>query len=55
MITSIPASCSCFTPRPLTKGLGSNVAIIHFFILDLMIRSVQGGVFPWWEHGSKVT
>ena len=33
----------------------SVTAYITSEIFDLIIESVQGGVNPWWQHGSKVT
>ena len=52
---------STFTPlsvnsaAPDTKGFGSIEPMTTLGILCSSIKLVQGGVFPTWEHGSKVT
>ena len=42
-------------PLPATSGLSSMQPIITLGILCLIIKSLQGGVLPWWEQGSSVT
>ena len=55
MATAIPASASARQPLPWTAGLGSVMARITRAIPAPTSDSVQGGVRPWWQQGSKVT
>ena len=50
----MPASFSFLIPWPETKGLGSTTPMTIFFIPELIIFSVHGGVLPVWLQGSKV-
>ena len=54
-IASIPASVNLASPRPATMGLGSLVATTTRPTPRDVNKSAQGGVFPWWLHGSRVT
>ena len=45
-LTLILFACNLLIPFPLTFELGSFVPITTFWIPELIIRSVQGGVFP---------
>ena len=42
-------------PCPETLEKVSIQPITTFGILYLIIMSVQGGVFPWWQQGSRLT
>ena len=43
------------SPPPATFGNGSVIAATTRFTPDRSTASVQGGVWPWWQHGSSVT
>ena len=53
-LTAMPAARSCSTPRPATWGSGSSTAMTTRATPAAMMASVQGGVRPWWAHGSRV-
>ena len=53
--TLIPAFNNMPTPLPATLGLGSKPAINTLLTPELINASAQGGVFPVWLQGSKVT
>ena len=53
--TSMPAARSRAIPRPATRGSGSRQATTTRAGRAAITRSAQGGVFPWWVHGSSVT
>ena len=42
-------------PRPATWGSGSSTPTTTRRTPAAMMASVQGGVRPWWAHGSRVT
>src|ERR1019366_6303697 len=54
-VTSMPARRRASSPLPLTRGLGSGMAATQREIPAATTASVQGGVRPWWQHGSKET
>ena len=54
-ITSRPASFSFCMPRPATLEKGSWQPMTIRGICFSIIKSAQGGVFPWWEQGSRLT
>ena len=51
--TIIPLSANILAPA--TNGFGSKEPITTFLILCSIIKSVQAGVLPICEQGSKVT
>ena len=53
--TSSPAACSCRTPAPATRGSGSSKATTTRRIPAAISASVQGGVRPQWQQGSRLT
>ena len=54
-VTSSPASCKIAKPPPATLGNGSGIATTTRRTPDFNTASVQGGVLPKWQHGSRVT
>jgi|GEM_PF-4433868 len=53
--TVIPAFFRISKPLPETSGKGSFTAATTREMLELMIISVQAGVLPMWQQGSKLT
>ena len=53
--TVIPASRSAANPRPETRGSGSVIGQTSLVMPASISAPVQGGVRPWWAHGSSVT
>ncbi len=54
-LTSMPAARSRSKPLPRTRGSGSSIAATTRVTPAAMSASVQGGVRPWWLHGSRLT
>ncbi len=54
-VTSMPARRRLSRPPPLTRGLGSGMAVTQREIPAATTASVQGGVRPWWQQGSRET
>ncbi len=52
--TARPAARSCSSP-PAASGFGSWVATTTRRIPAATMAGTQGGVFPWWTQGSRVT
>ena len=52
--TRMPAARRMARPPPLTLGKGSRMAATTRPTPEARTTSVQGGVFPWWQHGSRV-
>ena len=42
-------------PRPATFSSGSSMPTTTLLTPAAMMASLQGGVRPWWAHGSRVT
>ncbi|MNT57931.1 hypothetical protein D3C72_1953390 [compost metagenome] len=53
--TSRPAARRRWMPLPATSGLASSTATTTRETPLSSTRSAQGGVRPWWAHGSSVT
>src|SRR5450631_1128408 len=53
--TSIPAFFRAARPPPRTLGLGSLMPATTRLTPALISASLQGGVFPVWQQGSRVT
>jgi hypothetical protein len=53
--TSIPSSRRIPRPRPEAFSVGSSEATTTRAIPASISASVQGGVWPWWQHGSSET
>ena len=51
--TRTPSSRRIPGPRPAALGVGSSEAITTRVMPAETIASVQGGVRPWWQHGSS--
>src|SRR4030067_97540 len=51
--TSIPAFLSISKPLPETFGFGSVIPATTLFFPAFITASVQGGVLPKWQHGSR--
>ena len=49
-----PRAAAC-GPEPWTRGSGSSSADTTRAMPAATMASAQGGVWPWWLHGSKVT
>src|SRR4051794_3269076 len=53
--TSTPSSRRIPRPRPEAFSVGSSEATTTRPMPAARIASVQGGVWPWWQHGSSET
>ncbi len=52
---TMPAARSLAMPCPATSGFGSSIAATTRASPASTSASAQGGVRPWWLHGSSVT
>ena len=50
----MPAACSA-SPPCAAFGLGSRIAATTRLTFAFFSASTQGGVRPWWLHGSRLT
>ena len=55
VVTAMPAASSLASPCPATSGFGSVMAATTRPSPARTSASEQGGVRPWWLHGSRVT